>query len=90
MWGTLAVGWGRRAEGGGGDLDGLEEESGALEIDVIAGEAGGDAGDGVGNPHGHAVRRASNMGHPDAGQWGGQTRRWVSSRQLKAIWGMRK
>ena len=33
------------AEVGGGDLDGLEEEAGSLEVDVVAGEAGGDVGE---------------------------------------------
>jgi hypothetical protein len=34
-------------EVGGGDLAGLEQERGAFEVHVIAGEAGGDLGDGV-------------------------------------------
>ena len=36
------VGW----QVGGGDLEGLEEQAGALEIDVVAGQAGGDVGEG--------------------------------------------
>jgi hypothetical protein len=34
-------------EVGGGDLEGLEQEAGALEVDVVAGEAGGDVADGL-------------------------------------------
>ena len=34
-------GWRLGAERGGGDLDGLEQECGALEVDVVAGQAGG-------------------------------------------------
>jgi hypothetical protein len=52
------VGWGWDGERGGeealvggevlrGDLEGLEEESGSLEVHVIAGEAGGYVGDGL-------------------------------------------
>ena len=31
----------------GGDLEGLEEECSTLEVDVVAGEAGGDLGEGA-------------------------------------------
>jgi len=34
-------------EAGGRDLDGLEQEAGALEVHVVAGEAGGDIADGL-------------------------------------------
>jgi len=33
-------------EVGGGDLEGLEQEAGAFEVDLVAGEAGGDVADG--------------------------------------------
>jgi hypothetical protein len=34
-------------EVGGGELEGVEEEAGAAEVDVVAGDAGDDAGEGV-------------------------------------------